>query len=430
MPLVSRAELFSLIALASGKNVLLVGAPGVGKTRLAKQLAGEGTPAYEVVTCREGLTYDRLVAFYSAKDDKVSLELGPLARSVLRYWLSIAWLSIAPKPLSLPGWIVLDEVNRVNIDVVLGEIFTAMDMEHRMSVKILGEDLLKTALEYLDSSVEVVAKRLGISADRVKAVANDLKRFFDWFGGVPLPFSYRFIATMNIYDRAQLYRLGHAFVRRFAYIYMLPPYESYSVSWSTDQEKELLRNEVSKGIYAMLTSIDSEVVKQASRELKMNKHVVEMHKDMPAEVASLLTGVDNPTIYIPGFVDLDAEISEVVKPGSYCDKAFKLVSHIYGFAEEVGVELGTSLLVDVVKMCVVAGVARYGKIVSDAELADFIASSIVLPQLGVIAPRLRAEALLGSEDLLKRVRDMREYVKSLLGGKSLSYRVLRGLVES
>jgi MoxR-like ATPase len=427
VPLVSRAELFSLIALASGKNVLLVGAPGVGKTRLAKQLAGEGTPAYEVVTCREGLTYDRLVAFYSAKGDKVSLELGPLARSVLRYWLSVA-----SEPRFLPGWIVLDEVNRVNIDVVLGEIFTAMDMEHRTSVKILGEDLLDTALKYLEEkSIDIVAKRLGMSIDRVRNAFNGLKMFFEWFGGVPLPFSYRFIATMNIYDRAQLYRLGHAFVRRFAYIYMLPPYESYSVSWSTDQERKLLDNEVSKSIYAMLTNADSEVVKQASRELKMNKYVVEEYKNMPAEIASLLTQVDNPTVYIPqGFVDLDAEIPEVVKPGSYCDKAFKLVSHIYGFAEEVGIELGTSLLVDVVKMCVVAGVAGCGKIVSDAELADFIASSIVLPQLGVIAPRLRAEALLGSEDLLKRVRDMREYVKSLLGGKSLSYRVLRGLVES
>jgi len=425
VPLVSKAEIFSPLALASGKNVLLVGAPGVGKTRLAKQLAGEGMPAYEVVTCREGLTYDRLVAFYSAKGDKVSLELGPLARSVLRYWLSIA-----SDPKSLPGWLVLDEVNRVNIDVVLGEIFTAMDMEHRMGVKILGEDLLNTALKYLDGSVEVVAKRLDMSVDRVRNAFNDLKRFFEWFGGVPLPFSYRFIASMNIYDRAQLYRLGHAFVRRFAYIYMLPPYESYSVSWSTDQERKLLDNEVSKGIYAMLTNADSKVVKQASRELKIDRYVVEVRKDMPAEVASLLTSIDNPTVYIsPRFVDLDAGIPEVVKPGSYCDKAFKLASHIYGFAEDVGIELGTSLLVDVVKMCVVAGIARYNKIVSDAELADFIASSIVLPQLGVIAPRLRAEALLGSEELLKRIRDMREYVKSLLGGKSLSYRVLRGLVE-
>jgi hypothetical protein len=75
---------------------------------------------------------------------------------------------------------------------------------------------------------------------------------------------------------------------------------------------------VSKGIYAMLTNADSKVVKQASRELKMNKYVVEEYKNMPAEIASFLIQVDNPTVYIPQeFVDLDARIPEVVKPGSY-----------------------------------------------------------------------------------------------------------------
>jgi len=425
VPLVSKAEIFSPLALASGKNVLLVGAPGVGKTRLAKYLAGEGMPAFEIVTCREGLTYDRLVAYYSVKGDKASLELGPLARSVLRYWLSIA-----SDPKSLPGWLVLDEVNRVNIDVVLGEIFTAMDMEHRMSVKILGEDLLDAAVEYLKSSVEVVARRLGVSVDKVRSAADVLSKVFDWFRGVPLPYSYRFIATMNIYDRAQLYRLGHAFVRRFAYIYIPPPYENYKVSWNLEQEKELLRGDTSKDIYSSLTTSDSDAVKQATIELKMNRYAVEKYKDMPTDVAALLTRIDNPIIYIPASIDLDTKVQEIMKPESFCDKTFKLVSHICGFAEEVGVELGFSLLVDAVKMCVVAGVARYDKFVTNAELADFITSSTVLPQLGVIAPRLRAEALLGSEDLLKRVKDIRDSVKKLLGDKSLSYRVLRGLVES
>jgi len=392
----NKIEVFSKLALASGKNILLVGAPGVGKTRLAKELAGNGMPAFEIVTCREGLTYDRLVAYYEVRDSHVSIELGPLARSLLRYWLSIA-----SRAKRIPGWIVLDEVNRVNIDVVLGEIFTAMDMEHRMSVKILGEDLLEKARVFLDKSVDYVANRLGVSSDIVRDGVEKLTEAFREINGIPIPYSYRFIATMNIYDRAQLYRLGYAFTRRFAYIYTLPTYgvKNYAVTWNTREEARV-EDDVGREVYALLTSSNSDVVRQAVRELEIHRH----NKCVSGKQCEFLAEIDNPTIYFSTPSDLSSRIQEYIQPGSFCDKAFKLTSYIYSVAEKLGVELGISLLVDAVKMCIIANLAEFNKIVTDTELADFMLSSIVLPQLGVITPRLRAEALLGSEELLNELK--------------------------
>lgn len=407
-----RVEIFALIALASGKNVLFVGAPGVGKTRLAKRLAGEGMPSFEIVTCREGLTYDRLVAYYSSRGGDVSLELGPLTKSLLRYWLSIR---LGTKV--VPGWIVLDEVNRVNIDVVLGEIFTAMDMEHRMSVKIVTEELLDKVSEYLHNSIDGVVARLGTVVNKANDSVDELVKAFKSFSGVPLPYSYRFLATMNIYDRAQLYRLGHAFVRRFAYIYIPPPYESSATTWSDRLEPKLLASNISKSIYSILTSAGNEIVKQAVKELEIHRHV------------KSLVESDSPMIYIESPANLATQASEYIRPGELCDKSFKLISYVYGLADEISVELGISPLVDAVKMCIATSIL-FSKLVTDAELADLMLSSLIIPQLGIIAPRIRAEALLGSEELLKRVKELQKTIEELLGVKSLSYRVLRGLIEA
>jgi len=45
----------------------------------------------------------------------------------------------------------------------------------------------------------------------------------------------------------------------------------------------------------------------------------------------------------------------------------------------------------------------------------------------VLAPRIRAEKLIGEEATSRRVRALLELVKETLGKGSLSYRVLRGL---
>ncbi|MCC6065502.1 MAG: AAA family ATPase [Thermofilum sp.] len=404
-----KIELMCRIALASGKNLLLVGAPGVGKTRLALELAGgeERLPGFEVVTCREGLTYDKLVAYYTIVGDSPRLELGPLTKSV-----ALAWLSLALG--RRPGWLVLDEVNRVNIDVVLGEIFTAMDIEHRMELSIVREDLLWEVENYLDSAVNALARE-GLDEEKIQEAAEDLADKFEERRKMPMPYAYRLLATMNVYDRAQLYRLGYAFLRRFAQIYIPPPYEEYKVETGKSPPED-----GSEIVYQLLIGEKKGVVEQAVRELTMHKY------------RESLVEYDNPIP--PEFLLEDAE-TDVAKLDSaalvrsgLCERGFRLVAKVYSEAEQMEVELGLSPLVDCVKFCIVGNLLLRGSgLLSDAEFADFILSSLVLPQLGVLAPRIRAEKLIGEEATSRRVRALLELVEETLGKGSLSYRVLRGL---
>jgi energy-coupling factor transporter ATP-binding protein EcfA2 len=406
-----KLELMCSIALASGKNLLLVGAPGVGKTRLAFELAGaaEHLPGFEVVTCREGLTYDRLVAYYTVSGGAPRLELGPLTKSA-----ALAWLSVA---LGLrPGWLVLDEVNRVNIDVVLGEAFTAMDVEHRMVSPIVGRDLLDEVEKFLEGSVGLFAKR-GLSEEKVREEARRLADRFRERGGMPLPYAYRFLATMNVYDRAQLYRLGYAFLRRFAQVYVPPPYERYELR----AEGNPPAGEDGEPVYRLLTDRGGSVVKQAVKELTMHKRGGERKESLVER--------DNPVLYVS--LPENAEELAGYTGSGLCERGFRLVAKVYSEVEQMDVELGLSPLVDCVKLCIVGSLLLgQGGPLSDTEFADFMLSSLVLPQLGVLAPRLRAERLLGEEAIGRRVRGLLDLVERNLGKGSLSYRVLRGLGQS
>jgi hypothetical protein len=94
-------------------------------------------------------------------------------------------------------WLIIDEINRANVDLAFGKFFTLLDPVHRESERL---EIPGAGLEY---SLEV-------------------------------PFSFRVLATMNSYDRALLFKLGYALTRRFAvidhfYLQELPRYlEEYS----------------------------------------------------------------------------------------------------------------------------------------------------------------------------------------------------------
>jgi 5-methylcytosine-specific restriction protein B len=186
------------------KNIILQGAPGVGKTYTGKRIA------YAMLGCKDekrvrqvqfhqSYTYEDFICGLKPTDDGgFKFDTGPFYNICK---------DAEKDPEHKPWFMIIDEINRGNMSKILGEMFSLIEKDHR------NEQIM---LKYNGEMFSV-------------------------------PDNLYLIGTMNTADRG-LVMLDYALRRRFAFITVLPKFKSVGFRALMQQSNNLKFNRIAKEI--------------------------------------------------------------------------------------------------------------------------------------------------------------------------------------
>lgn len=175
-------------------NIILQGPPGTGKTTLAAIICNVFNVKHDVITAvSDWTTYDTIGGLQPSVDEEgneiITGKNGRIVESMIKCCNTILNKEKYDGE-EQASWLVVDELNRSEIDKVFGDLFT-----------VFGSD-----------DVDKRKMPLWFENDENKKMLY-------------VPRRYRIIGLMNNFDKNFVFDLSHGLARRFTIVSVLPPKE-------------------------------------------------------------------------------------------------------------------------------------------------------------------------------------------------------------